>query len=81
MNLLILSGKCLRYLLGNLNAVARIIQQDIHDMVNLLCGLSGLIRQCPDLLRDHSESLTVLACPGSLDARIKGQKVGLACNI
>ena len=47
-------------------------------MVNLLCGLSGLIRQCPDLLRDHSESLTVLPCSGSLDARIKCQKVGLA---
>ena len=78
MNLLILSGKCLRYLLGNLNTVARVIQQNIHDMVDLLCGLSGLIRQCPDLLRNHCKSLAVLACPGSLDARIECQKVGLA---
>lgn len=68
-----LSGNLRSFVSGNLNL--------FDDPGDLTGGVQGLIRQLLDLLSDHCEPSSGFAGSGSFNGSVKGQEVGLLCNL
>ncbi|MNV63946.1 hypothetical protein D3C71_1565680 [compost metagenome] len=60
------------------DGLKRVLLQASDQRLDLAGGHLGPPGQTSDLIGDHGETATLLACPGRFDRRIERQQVGLS---